>query len=207
MTPQNIAKPRKIGRTCTGWFSPNLNRAKKFGSNIASISHRKTLENFNTGQSKNTLVIKKSTPNRYTNRQKVAPIMMKSCQLKWYGSQAMFNLGLKTIDIGKLIGQGSYSKVYMAKDLKLNKLVAVKILRKFDQRRKSLKSDIVSEIDILSQLSHKHCLKMLRILESDSSVYLICEYWGNSTFKDWLAVKEKNGEIETNFREILSIIE
>ncbi|KAG9129957.1 hypothetical protein Leryth_007078 [Lithospermum erythrorhizon] len=75
------------------------------------------------------------------------------------------------------IGQGTYSSVYKAKDLKQDKLVALKRVR-FDNMDPESVKFMAREILILRRLDHTNVIKLEGLVTSSasSSVYLIFEY-------------------------------
>lgn len=72
------------------------------------------------------------------------------------------------------VGDGSYSNVYKARDLELNKIIALKQL-KFDSVR-----FVTKEINILRRLNHENMIKLEGLIITSSimsgCLYLIFEY-------------------------------
>ncbi|WZY69268.1 hypothetical protein YC2023_001508 [Brassica napus] len=78
----------------------------------------------------------------------------------------------------KKIGRGTFSKVFKAKDLHRNKIVALKRIR-FDLNDSESIKCIAREITILRKLDHPNVIKLegLMLVEHDSSIlYMIFEY-------------------------------
>lgn len=75
------------------------------------------------------------------------------------------------------IGQGTYSNVYRARDLKTNKIVAVKKVR-FDNFQAESVRFMAREIRILRMLDHPNVMKLEGIITSRLSctIYLVFEY-------------------------------
>lgn len=75
------------------------------------------------------------------------------------------------------IGQGTYSNVYRARDLKTNKIVAVKKVR-FDNFQAESVRFMAREIMILRMLDHPNVMKLEGIITSRLSctIYLVFEY-------------------------------
>ncbi|KAG6408132.1 hypothetical protein SASPL_131135 [Salvia splendens] len=75
------------------------------------------------------------------------------------------------------IGQGTYSNVYRARDLKSNKIVAVKKVR-FDNFQAESVRFMAREIMILRMLDHPNVMKLEGIITSrlSSTIYLVFEY-------------------------------
>ena len=75
------------------------------------------------------------------------------------------------------IGQGTYSNVYMARDLEHNKTVALKKVR-FDNLEPESVRFMAREIHILRRLDHPNVIKLEGLVTSrmSCSLYLVFEY-------------------------------
>lgn len=75
------------------------------------------------------------------------------------------------------IGQGTYSSVYRARDLKTNKIVAMKKVRFVNMDPESVRF-MAREICILRRLDHPNVMKLEAIVTSrmSGSLYLVFEY-------------------------------
>jgi serine/threonine protein kinase len=82
------------------------------------------------------------------------------------------------------IGEGGTSKIYLAKDLKLNKFWAVKIIDK--QKSGGLVSNARSEIDFLMKLNSPNILRIVDFFEDDNYAYLIEDYIDGQPLADFL---------------------
>ncbi len=79
------------------------------------------------------------------------------------------------------IGSGGMGKVYLAKDLKLNRMVAVKALlataRGNDERRRRF----IIEAQSASALNHPNIITIFDIIEEDGADYMVMEYLPGKT--------------------------
>lgn len=75
------------------------------------------------------------------------------------------------------IGQGTYSSVYKARDLKTNKIVAMKKVRFVNMDPESVRF-MAREISILRKLDHPNVMKLESLVTSriSGSLYLVFEY-------------------------------
>ncbi|ODV96331.1 hypothetical protein PACTADRAFT_67754, partial [Pachysolen tannophilus NRRL Y-2460] len=75
--------------------------------------------------------------------------------------------------LGKM-GEGAFSIVYKAKDLKTGDLVAVKIIRKYqmDQKQQAL---VLKEVTIMRQLNHPNIVKFINFHECEEYYYIVQE--------------------------------
>ncbi|KAF9933022.1 hypothetical protein FBU30_006697 [Linnemannia zychae] len=98
--------------------------------------------------------------------------------------------GLEHYNLLEKMGDGAFSNVYKAHDLKNDRLVAVKVVRKFDmntQQSKHLHRDmkkkprmteranILKEVQIMRQLKHPGIVELLEFSESEDHYYLVLE--------------------------------
>lgn len=72
------------------------------------------------------------------------------------------------------MGEGAFSVVYKARHLISNKLVAIKVLRKFQMDR-SQKQAVLKEVTIMRQLKHPNIVRFAEVIESDSYYYIVQE--------------------------------
>ena len=102
-----------------------------------------------------------------------------------------------------LIGNGAYGKVYKAKDLKTNNIVAVK---KIKINNLNINYEyVLKEINILKNLSHQNIVKYYNYYEEHDNIYIIMEYLEGGTIKDFIK-NEKNKITEDICRIIINQI-
>ncbi|KNA24237.1 hypothetical protein SOVF_017850 [Spinacia oleracea] len=75
---------------------------------------------------------------------------------------------------GKLLGKGSFAKVYHARSLTTNQSVAIKVIDKA-KTHPSMEPRIVGEVAAMRRLNHPNILKIHEVLASKSKIYLVME--------------------------------
>ncbi|KAM3140652.1 hypothetical protein pb186bvf_007250 [Paramecium bursaria] len=90
----------------------------------------------------------------------------------------------KYYEIRKLVGQGSFGKVYQAIHIKSSKKYAIKQLDK-ELLYKS-KSELQLEIDILRRLNHETCIHIYEQFLDDKYIYLVLDYINGGELFDYL---------------------
>ena len=111
----------------------------------------------------------------------------------------------------KKIGEGQFSKVYLAEHKLTSEKVAIKIIFKNDNITKETLSRIKSEIEILKRVKHNNICKLISVIETNERIYLIEEYIeGNDVLffinqSDKIEIKIK--KVCYYFRQIISSIE
>ncbi|HXX78105.1 MAG TPA: serine/threonine-protein kinase, partial [Ktedonobacteraceae bacterium] len=76
--------------------------------------------------------------------------------------------------IVRLLGQGAFADVYLAKHLHLNTKVAIKVLH--TKLTRDERDGFLTEARILSLLAHPHIVRVLDYAVEDGSPYLVMEY-------------------------------
>ncbi|KAI4372010.1 hypothetical protein MLD38_010298 [Melastoma candidum] len=79
-------------------------------------------------------------------------------------------------EIGKLLGQGTFAKVYYARTLSDHSPVAIKVIDKEKILKSNLASHIKREISILRRLRHPNIVHLFEVMATKSKIYFVMEY-------------------------------
>jgi calcium/calmodulin-dependent protein kinase I len=79
-------------------------------------------------------------------------------------------------DLVGILGQGSSSEVYLASELQTGQQYAVKIIEKAKLTKNTHKQGVFREVDILRRLDHPNIVKLKRVYEDVTRVYLVLEH-------------------------------
>ena len=98
----------------------------------------------------------------------------------------------------KIIGIGSYGKVYLYRNITDNKLYAIKHLDKMILCKSihTIKR-IYDEINIQSRIYHQNIVRLLNVKENDNSIYLIMEYANSGSLYNYIRAKQCLSEEES----------
>ncbi|KAI9120394.1 hypothetical protein K1719_007427 [Acacia pycnantha] len=77
---------------------------------------------------------------------------------------------------GRLLGQGSFSKVYLARNLKTGQLVAMKIIEKEKIEKVGLNEQIEREVSVMSMMKHPNVVQLYEVMASKNKIYFAMEY-------------------------------
>ncbi|CAG9325570.1 unnamed protein product [Blepharisma stoltei] len=86
----------------------------------------------------------------------------------------------------KLIGSGSFSHVYLAKDLEDSKNYAIKCIPKILLQSASSLNGLCNEIEIMRTLDHPGIVKLHKVFEGKNHVYLVLDYMEGGSMLDRL---------------------
>ncbi|CUM48852.1 unnamed protein product [Debaryomyces tyrocola] len=81
---------------------------------------------------------------------------------------------LQNYEVLEQMGEGAFSIVYKARHLASNKLVAIKILRKF-QMDQAQKQAVLKEVTIMRQLNHPNIVRFIEFIDSSDYYYIVQE--------------------------------
>lgn len=109
--------------------------------------------------------------------------------------------GLKTsmrmYRVVKLLGKGSFGRVYLALQKLTNRLVAIKSLAKTAINDSSLKLKIKGEVDMMRTLTgHPFIISLLEVFENSKYVFFVTEYAAN---RDLLRALKKHSKFTSTF--------
>jgi 5'-AMP-activated protein kinase catalytic alpha subunit len=105
--------------------------------------------------------------------------------------------GLHYYKLLKLLGKGSFGKVYLGLQLLTNRLVAIKCLEKDSIKDKAIKMKILQEIDILKSVRHiPQISRLLEVFENKKYVFMVMLYAKDGDLLKYLKGKLKLTEDE-----------
>ena len=95
-------------------------------------------------------------------------------------------------EILTLIGQGGMSKVYLARDRRLNKQWAVKEIQKKarDKNNEVVVQSAIAEANMIKQLDHPSIVRIVDIIDNPDVIYIIEDYIEGETLN---TILEQNG--------------
>uniref|UniRef100_A0A0D3EVP4 non-specific serine/threonine protein kinase n=1 Tax=Oryza barthii TaxID=65489 RepID=A0A0D3EVP4_9ORYZ len=79
-------------------------------------------------------------------------------------------------EVGKQLGQGTFAKVYYARNLTTGQAVAIKMINKDKVMKVGLMEQIKREISIMRLVKHPNVLQLFEVMASKSKIYFVLEY-------------------------------
>ncbi|GLU13821.1 hypothetical protein SLE2022_304310 [Rubroshorea leprosula] len=86
------------------------------------------------------------------------------------------SLLLGRYEIGKLLGHGTFAKVYHARNVKTGDSVAIKVLDKEKILKGGLVAHIKREVAILRRVRHPNIVQLFEVMATKSKIYFVMEY-------------------------------
>ncbi|CAL9166106.1 unnamed protein product [Musa hybrid cultivar] len=83
---------------------------------------------------------------------------------------------LGRFEVGKLLGAGTFAKVYVARNVRTDELVAIKALDKEKIVRWGLVAHIKREIAILRRVRHPYIVELFEVMATKTKIYFVMEY-------------------------------
>ncbi|KAF5729180.1 CBL-interacting protein kinase 12 isoform 1 [Tripterygium wilfordii] len=79
-------------------------------------------------------------------------------------------------EVGKLLGHGSFAKVYHARNVKSGDSVAIKVIDKEKILKSGLIAHIKREISILRRVRHPNIVQLFEVMATKAKIYFVMEY-------------------------------
>ncbi|XP_004500544.1 CBL-interacting protein kinase 2-like [Cicer arietinum] len=86
------------------------------------------------------------------------------------------NVLMNKYEFGKLLGQGNFAKVYHARNLITDDIVAIKVIEKAKVRKIGMELQTKREISIMRLIKHPNVLRLYEVLATKKKIYFIIEY-------------------------------
>ncbi|KAF9150324.1 hypothetical protein BG015_007858 [Linnemannia schmuckeri] len=106
---------------------------------------------------------------------------------------------LDDFELARPLGKGQFGRVYSMRERRTGFIVAMKVLLKSELLKANMENQLRREIDIQSNLKHKHILRLDTFFHDETRVYLVLEYAPQGelyrqlkkvrTFPEWRASK------------------
>jgi len=119
------------------------------------------------------------------------------------------NILMDRYELGRLLGQGSFAKVYHARNLETSENVAIKAMEKQKIFEVGMIKQIKREISVMRLVRHPYIVRLYEVMASKSKIYIVMEYVkGGELFKR-VAKKGKLKEEEARkyFQQLISAVD
>ncbi|PKA50175.1 CBL-interacting protein kinase 19 [Apostasia shenzhenica] len=110
-------------------------------------------------------------------------------------------------ELGKLLGHGTFAKVYLAKNVKSGESVAIKVLDKERILKSGLVANIKREIATLRRVRHPYIVQLFEVMATKTKIYFVMEYVrGGELFGKVAKGRLKEDTARRYFQQLISAV-
>ncbi|CAK9144489.1 unnamed protein product [Ilex paraguariensis] len=115
---------------------------------------------------------------------------------------------MQRYELGKLLGQGTFAKVYHARNLTTGMSVAIKIIEKEKILKVGMIDQIKREISIMRLVRHSNVVQLYEVMASKTKIYFVIEYCkGGELFNKVAKGKLKEDVARKYFQQLISAVD
>ncbi|XP_057764127.1 CBL-interacting serine/threonine-protein kinase 12-like [Salvia miltiorrhiza] len=121
--------------------------------------------------------------------------------------QEIKGLLLGRYEVGKLLGHGTFAKVYHARNVKSNENVAIKVIDKEKILKVGLTAHVKREISILRRVRHPNIVQLFEVMATKTKIYFVMEYVrGGELFSKVAKGRLKEDLARKYFQQLISAV-
>ncbi|KAK6124281.1 hypothetical protein DH2020_041972 [Rehmannia glutinosa] len=110
-------------------------------------------------------------------------------------------------EIGKLLGHGTFAKVYHARNVKTGENVAIKVIDKEKILKVGLIAHIKREISILRRVRHPNIVQLFEVMATKAKIFFVMEYVrGGELFSKVAKGRLKEEAARKYFQQLISAV-
>lgn len=115
---------------------------------------------------------------------------------------------MQRYELGKLLGQGTFAKVYHARDLKTGTGVAIKVIDKDRVFKAGMTDQIKREISVMGLVKHPNIVELYEVMASKTKIYFVLEYVrGGELFNKVSKGRLKEDEARKYFQQLIRAVD
>lgn len=86
------------------------------------------------------------------------------------------NILMERYEVGKLLGKGSFAKVYRARNVKTSQNAAIKVIDNDKILKCGLMDQIIREISVMRLVKHPNIVQLYEVMATKTKIYFEIEY-------------------------------
>ncbi|XP_057442149.1 CBL-interacting serine/threonine-protein kinase 10-like [Lotus japonicus] len=115
---------------------------------------------------------------------------------------------MQKYELGRLLGQGTFAKVYYGRSTITNQSVAVKVVDKDKVIRTGQVDNIKREVSIMRLVKHPNIIELFEVMATKAKIYFVMEYAkGGELFKKVAKGKLKEDVAHKYFKQLISAVD
>lgn len=118
------------------------------------------------------------------------------------------NVLLGKFELGKLLGQGTFAKVYHARNVNTGESVAIKVMDKAKIMKVGMMEQIKREISVMRLVRHPNIVELYEVMASKTKIYFVMEYVrGGELFNKVAKGRLKEDAARKYFQQLMSAVD
>lgn len=115
---------------------------------------------------------------------------------------------MQRYELGKLLGQGNFAKVYHGRNIETGVSVAIKVIDKEKVLKVGLMNQIKREISVMRLVKHPNVVQLYEVMASKTKIYFVLEYVkGGELFNKLTKGKVKEDAARNYFQQLISAMD
>ncbi|KAL6998500.1 CBL-interacting protein kinase 2 [Sarracenia purpurea var. burkii] len=115
---------------------------------------------------------------------------------------------MQRYELGRLLGQGTFAKVYYGRNLKNDKPVAVKIIDKANVFKVGRIDQIKREISVMRLARHPNIVQLYEVMATKTKIYIVMEYVkGGELFNKVAKGRLEEEDARKYFQQLMSAVD
>lgn len=118
------------------------------------------------------------------------------------------NVLMQRYELGRLLGKGTFAKVYYARSMSTNQSVAIKVIDKDKILRVGLVDQVKREISVMKMVKHPNVIHLYEIMATKTKIYFVMEYAkGGELFNKVAKGKLKEDVARKYFQQLINAVD
>ncbi|XWS72747.1 hypothetical protein CRYUN_Cryun02cG0067400 [Craigia yunnanensis] len=111
-------------------------------------------------------------------------------------------------EMGRLLGKGTFAKVYYGKELTSGESVAIKVISKDQVKREGMMEQIQREISVMRLVRHPNIVELKEVMATKTKIFFVMEYVrGGELFAKVVKGKLKEDVARKYFQQLISAVD
>ncbi|KAJ8552910.1 hypothetical protein K7X08_020303 [Anisodus acutangulus] len=118
------------------------------------------------------------------------------------------NVMMQKYELGRLLGQGNFGKVYYGRNLKSGQSVAIKVIDKEKVQKAGLIEQTKREISVMALVKHPRVVQLYEVMATKTKIYFVIEHAkGGELFNKLTKGRLKEDVARKFFQQLISAVE
>ncbi|KAK8550568.1 hypothetical protein V6N13_119086 [Hibiscus sabdariffa] len=111
-------------------------------------------------------------------------------------------------EMGRLLGKGTFAKVYYGKELTSGESVAIKVISKDEVKKEGMMEQIEREISVMRLVRHPNVVELKEVMATKTKIFFVMEYVrGGELFAKVFKGKLKEDAARKYFQQLISAVD